>query len=209
MKKNKIAIPVILLFITCSFGVLSAIDLFKEIGLDQEEVNSSIDNNFTFAGVSFLITEEMRKMSPAKKSEVLAVMGDYIKTRAKSKAFMEHYMSTREEGKPTLEMPIESIEDPQERAQAAKDFKKFVTEFETDYPPTINGLIARRLQQFLTLTEGIDFNTKLIKRGKFYYFEDQTLEAKPTEWKLVFRYGKDVIVPARNYAKQWLAQLPK
>ena len=126
MKKNKIAIPVILLFITCSFGVLSAIDLFKEIGLDQEEVNSSIDNNFTFAGVSFLITEEMRKMSPAKKSEVLAVMGDYIKTRVKSKEFMEHYMSTREEGKPTLEMPIESIEDPQERAQAAKILKNLL-----------------------------------------------------------------------------------
>jgi hypothetical protein len=137
----------------------------------------------------------------------MRAVGAYIKLRIATPEFAEAYKQVREEGKPVLTTPLEKIEDPVERAQMTAEYKALVKEFETDYPPTIKGLVIRRLQQFLEKTEGMDFNAKLVKRGKFYYFEDPKLEEKDDEWKLLFRCGKDVILPAREYAKEWMASI--
>jgi hypothetical protein len=40
-------------------------------------------------------------------------------------------------------------------------------------------------------------------------FADEKLEAKPAEWKLCFRAGKEATGAARAFAEGWLAELEK
>ncbi len=94
-----------------------------------------------------------------------------------------------------------------ERQQDQVDFQKRLGEFETNFPADLKPLIARRLKEFLNLTATIDFAAKLLDRGEFKVFADQTLENKENTWKYCFRAGPDVVAAARASASAWLAEL--
>ena len=196
---------VLLIVALFSLAFTYTFDLFSDLGLTKEDADATIESNFHIGGLGFLVTNEMRKMPPAMRTKIVSAMGEYMKSRIATEEFAQNYRQVREEGKPILTTPLNLIEDPAERAEMTKQYNTDLKEFEKNYPPTVNGLVKRRLQQFLELTEGMDFNAKLVKRGKFYYFENPALEEKDAEWKLMFRCGKDVILPAREYAKQWMA----
>ena len=97
-------------------------------------------------------------------------------------------------------------EDPAE-VKAAEEAMKNI-EIET-FPSTPQELIKKRLKEFIEISGSVDFNAKLEKRGGISYFVDPRYEQKDHTWKLIFRCGKEVILPARTFAQQWLALLPK
>lgn len=79
-------------------------------------------------------------------------------------------------------------------------------QMENNFKPS--SIMKNRLNEFLKLTETVDFNAKLIDKGDhFFVFEKPEYENKSREWKLCFRAGKETIDAARNYAKEWLTEI--
>ena len=97
-------------------------------------------------------------------------------------------------------------EDPAEAKEAAKIMNGI--EFES-FPSTPKEMVKKRLKEFIEISGTIDYNAKIEKRGSKYYFVDSRYEQKDPTWKLMYRCGKEVMIPARAYAQQWLAQLSK
>lgn len=80
-------------------------------------------------------------------------------------------------------------------------------EWETNYPTNHMLYVKKRLQQFLTETEGINFDTELtVKNGK-KIFVDRQYESKGNRWKMAFRAGKDVVETARSFVQAWVAEI--
>jgi len=70
------------------------------------------------------------------------------------------------------------------------------------------AIMKNRLNDFLKLTETVDFNAKLVNKGENYFvFEKPEYENKSNYWKLCFRAGKVTIDAARSYAKAWLKEI--
>jgi len=89
----------------------------------------------------------------------------------------------------------------------AEQYQQAVADFEKEYPATVNGLIKKRLKEFLELTKDMDFSAKLITSGRVKKFADPALEAKDGLWKRCFRSGEETVTTARAYAAQWLKEL--
>ncbi len=82
-----------------------------------------------------------------------------------------------------------------------------VREFEARIPKDPRVLVATRLRAFLDLTRDVDFGATLVERGKVMRFADEALEARPAQWKLCFRAGKEATTTARTFAQGWLSAL--
>jgi hypothetical protein len=80
-------------------------------------------------------------------------------------------------------------------------------ELEKTYPADPRALVASRLRAFLDLSRDIDFTAALVEKDKRMRFVDPALEARPAEWKMLFRAGKPATDAARAFAQKWLAQL--
>lgn len=79
--------------------------------------------------------------------------------------------------------------------------------FEKTYPADPRGLVAMRLRHFLEATSDINFSAQLVDKDRKKVFADAALEAKPAEWKMAFRAGKQATDAARTFAERWLADL--
>jgi hypothetical protein len=109
-------------------------------------------------------------------------------------------------------------EDPEHRAavdkaaretarEAEAEYARRSAAYEVDYPADPRHLIARRLRAFLELSATVDFSAALVEKDKRMRFVDPDLEAKPREWKMLFRAGKPAIDAARAAAEEWLKAL--
>jgi hypothetical protein len=95
----------------------------------------------------------------------------------------------------------------QGQAQEEREFQERLAQYESEHPKNPDLLIASRLKQFLALSADVNFDAKLVKQGDKMRFEDPTLEAKPEEWKLCFRAGREATDAARAFAAEWLKEL--
>lgn len=99
-------------------------------------------------------------------------------------------------------------------AQAAiseqKDYQDQLAVWGKKYPADPRMLIATRLHQFLDLSQNIAFDAKLApgSAGKMK-FADPQYEAKPSQWKLCYRAGREPVEAARAFAVEWLRQIEK
>ncbi|CAN5172942.1 hypothetical protein BH09BAC4_BH09BAC4_37150 [soil metagenome] len=67
--------------------------------------------------------------------------------------------------------------------------------------------LKQRLQAFITLSETVDFDARLVPMGRKQEFANPVYQRKPAEWKFLYRLGKEPVTEARLFAKQWLADL--
>jgi hypothetical protein len=74
---------------------------------------------------------------------------------------------------------------------------------EDRYPADPQKLIKRRLEEFLEISESVDFDAKLHGSS----FANAEYEAKSDKWKMCYRAGKEVIGAAREEAQTWLKEL--
>ena len=94
-----------------------------------------------------------------------------------------------------------------QRIGQVRAYERAVKELDAVYPADPRALIANRLRKFLDLSKDIDFTAQLVDRDKRMRFADAALEARPAEWKLLFRAGKPATDAARAFAQKWLADL--
>lgn len=86
-------------------------------------------------------------------------------------------------------------------------YQNQLKEWEAQYPTSQLAFVKTRLQEFLSATEGIDFNAALTERNGKKYFTEAKYEHKDGRWKMGYRAGKDAVESARAFARQWLAEL--
>jgi hypothetical protein len=111
-------------------------------------------------------------------------------------------------------------DDPIARAEMRKpleaeeeEVKKGHARWEQDYPPDYRVAVAKRLRDFLTLSESVDFGAKLVPCKDSWQhhscFADPTYEKKSEEWKRLYRAGKEPVEAARAFATTWLRDVEK
>lgn len=80
-------------------------------------------------------------------------------------------------------------------------------EFEEIYPGDIKAMIRSRLELFLELTEGVDYDAELKTVYGRKVFVDPRFERMHDEWKMAYRCGREVTETARAFANEWLKSL--
>lgn len=85
-------------------------------------------------------------------------------------------------------------------------YEKNLSRWKEEYPENPQVLIRKRLQAFLDLSATVDFNAELKESGGKKRFVNPTYEAKSTEWKQIFRSGKEITEMAREFVKQWISE---
>jgi hypothetical protein len=119
-----------------------------------------------------------------------------------------HENNLKEYKKPDSEMIRLFYEgEQQNNARTKQSYQEALAQWEQDYPADYRQLVKRRLQAFLDLSATVDFTAELKEVGSKKKFVNPQYEAKPANWKQVFRAGKDVTDLTRNFAQQWLSEL--
>ena len=131
------------------------------------------------------ITPEQRKTLEA----------GFVEMRAK-------FDEIEKEGRADLEASLRSQRGPLVAAHDAA-----TKEFEKVFPSDPKLLVANRLRAFLEVSRDVNFNAQLTDKNGKKVFADPALEAKPAEWKMLFRAGKPATDAARAFAQKWLAEL--
>ena len=96
-----------------------------------------------------------------------------------------------------------------QRAAQVITYQAAMTGLDAVYPADPRTLVASHLRKFLELSKDIDFTAQLVALGNKMRFADAALEARPPEWKMLFRAGKPASDAARAFAQKWLADLEK
>jgi transposase-like protein len=166
-------------------------------------------------------TEEMKSMTEARKEQIAAVkaqLAEYEKAAASAptdqKAMYKGILESMKTSLKDLENADKSKDAEmdeavrQSNAEAKEGYRQKLAEWERDYPVgNPRPLLKQRLQTFLDATGDIDFNARLIKKGKVMVFESEEYESKDSNWKLAYRAGKEATQAARAIAATWMRQL--
>jgi hypothetical protein len=95
-------------------------------------------------------------------------------------------------------------------ADEQKQYQDSLARHDQRYPADPKVLIAARLRKFLDVSRDVDFGAALVPGpGGRQRFANAAYEAKPAEWKLCYRAGKEATAAGRDAAQAWLAVLPK
>jgi len=89
----------------------------------------------------------------------------------------------------------------------ARSFEESTQKWEKEFPAAYKELVKRRLQKFVELAKTVDFNAELKTVNGKKKFVKAAYEYKPSEWKQIFRAGKEIIEPAIAFAEQWMIEL--
>ncbi len=96
----------------------------------------------------------------------------------------------------------------QSHDEQVKEYESKVKEWELKYPVSPQGMIKDRLNYFLQLSATVDFSAKLGKGPEDkMIFLNQAYEEQSSDWKFIYRSGKDATNAARTVAIQWLGEL--
>jgi flagellar biosynthesis GTPase FlhF len=161
----------------------------------RDQVKSKAEQDAETAKSMKEMEESIKKMPP----EMQKQMAESVKQ-------MKAQQEALKKNAQYQEMMETATKQAQENQQ--RQFQERLATFAAEHPANPDALIASRLQDFLDLTADVNFQATLVKRGQLMRFEDPALEAKPAEWKLCYRAGREATEAARAFATGWLKELP-
>jgi hypothetical protein len=97
--------------------------------------------------------------------------------------------------------------------QRYNEAKKLFDEWMKDHPESVHDLIKQRLNEFLALTKGIDYNAVYVEgysggeTGGEGHFKNPVYNHKSSQWMAGFFAGKEITETARIFIQQWLKEL--
>ncbi len=97
----------------------------------------------------------------------------------------------------------------QENVSEQESYQNQMATWENKYPENPKVLIASRLHQFMDVSQSVDFDARMVQKGKLMKFADPQYESQTSEWKLCYRAGREPVQAARALVGEWLAQLEK
>jgi hypothetical protein len=144
--------------------------------------------------------EEAKKNLAQMPAEIRAQLAATIKQ-------MEADEAKRDSDAAFAPMMRQSVE--MQNAEDKKRYDESMVRYNQRYPADPKVLVAARLRQFLDVSKDVDFGAQLVNAGSQKRFANAAYEAKPSEWKLCFRAGREATSAARDAAQAWLAALGK
>ncbi|MCK8491150.1 hypothetical protein M0L20_04755 [Spirosoma sp. RP8] len=95
--------------------------------------------------------------------------------------------------------------DTQTDKESIARYREQKAEFDaySDFKP----LLRKRLQDFIDLSNSVDFDARLVPMGYKQEFANPLYQRKPAEWKFLYRLGKEPVTEARAFAQQWLTDI--
>ncbi len=94
-----------------------------------------------------------------------------------------------------------------ESKQEEERYQKDLKAWETVYPANYKLRIKSQLQKYLDLVATVDFDAALTEKHGKKVFVNQTYERKSSEWKMIYRAGKEVNAVATPFVQQWISEL--
>ena len=91
--------------------------------------------------------------------------------------------------------------------QRIKSYEESMKNWEKNYPEDYRDMVKDRLNKFLKLAKTVDFNAELKEVNGRKKFVRAEYEGKSYDWKQIFRAGKEVIIPAMEFAEQWMKEM--
>lgn len=209
------------------FAVPVRVAMVREIGAFAKSYTQSEDFKKNYA-----VYRDERKPSPP---EPLMSMADLKKEQQESiqkalsdaqdaaktatgdirKAYEEMIKGYKDQLKqlddPNNPMFSREMEDMMKQSKESEnqDYQQRLQAWEKQYPSSPHDLIKARLQYFLELSSTVDFKAQLVpsRNGKTMVFQNKEYESRPSDWKLIYRCGKESTDAARVIATQWLKEL--
>jgi len=180
-------------------GFRKAYQAWREEKKPHTDPGSSTESQMQNQRTEFQkMIDEMKKALPQLPAEQRKEMEKTIAELIKQRQEMEKDQELQTAMK-------QGLAEEQKRMQA--EHQAGLKEWENRFPADLNRLLARRLKSFLDLSATVDFAAKLRENGEQKLFVNETYEAKPPEWKLCFRAGKEVIQAARADVVTWLKEI--
>lgn len=147
------------------------------------------------------VDEELAQRRAQRKAELEEAKKNIPAETYKAMAETRKELDTPEYRKMEREMLIE------ERKAQSEENSGDAADWEKQYPADHRVLVKRRLQQFLSETESVDYGAQLVSKNGKMRFANGAYEGKSSEWKLAYRAGKETTDKARAFAKAWLAEM--
>ncbi|MBP6590568.1 MAG: hypothetical protein KA229_10710 [Chitinophagaceae bacterium] len=88
-----------------------------------------------------------------------------------------------------------------------EEYEKKMLYWQNNYPEDIRVLIKNRLEKYLTLAATVDFEAELVLKNGKKKFVNPAYESKHSDWKTIFRAGKEVYQIVKPLAEDWLSKL--
>jgi hypothetical protein len=151
--------------------------------------------------------EQQKSIDEAKKN--LAQMPANVRAQVEATIKQMEAENAKREADPKFTAMMRQMTEAQ-IADEQKRYDESVVRYNQKYPADPNVLIAARLRQFLEVSKDVDFGAALVPGpGNKQRFANAAYEAKPDEWKLCYRAGKEATAAGREAAQAWLAALGK
>jgi hypothetical protein len=93
------------------------------------------------------------------------------------------------------------------RAERTKQYEQEIANWKREYPDHPNGAIAKRLREFLAMSADVDFAATVKSQDGRLLFENPAYEAKPSQWKMCYRAGREATTAARAAVSAWLKDI--
>ncbi|WP_224994421.1 hypothetical protein [Cesiribacter sp. SM1] len=211
MSRAACVLLLVSLFSFAPAAVFSSV--FEQLGLSREEAQEDIVSSFMGGSLYNRNMSAARSIPVSARAAVVQQIALFAKEVVNTPAFIEAYQQERENNKP-LESDFfpenGELYPAEEQAEMRKYFKMAVQEWEQQYPQDHRLFLKQRLREFLAVTADVDFAAALEKHPYMnkMVFVNQEYESKPEEWKKAFRAGNEATAAARQFAGQWLKELP-
>lgn len=88
-----------------------------------------------------------------------------------------------------------------------KNYEEQYQQWENDYPADVKEIIRKRLQRYLDIASTVDFNAALVEKNHKMIFVKPAYESKPSDWKMIFRAGREIYDVTKPFVQQWLNEL--
>lgn len=98
------------------------------------------------------------------------------------------------------------IADMKRQQKEQSDPMPNTTAWKEKYPETVDSLIIKQLNFYLSELATVDFNAQTVQKGRVKVFAKPEYEKKGKTWKYIYRSGKEVNDVVKVFVKDWLKQ---
>jgi hypothetical protein len=157
--------------------------------------------------------EEVRKQAIA----------DMQKSIDAAEETVKKYPAMEKDARPTIDMlkaSLKEYKDPNSqyieslyqyeilsRDQRVAQYEQDLKKWDENYPADFKLKIRKYLEKYLSLANTVDFNAALQEKYGKMRFVNPDYERRSSDWKLIFRAGKEVYGVTKPFAEQWLKDL--
>lgn len=164
-----------------------------------------------FVGVEGIKKEQRESLTKSireSKESMKGLTGDVRKGMEEAVKQMENYLKELDNPNNPMYSAETNAMLKQGWDQENQQYLQAVEAWKKEWPESPSTLVRSRLTYFLELSSTVDFGAKLSRNshGKMI-FVNPDYEANSSDWKLLYRCGKESVEAARGVAREWLGEL--